>query len=88
MKVFFKKINVPKIVECVLVRSILEHVPDFAERFFFLKKGFHDFGTRSIPFYFMIIFHWHYIENQSSPEKSDRDHRRQALPIISYPGYF
>jgi len=30
----------------------------FCGAFFFLKKGFHDFGTRSIPFYFMIIFHW------------------------------
>jgi hypothetical protein len=36
---FLRKKSVPYTAECVLGRSILEHVPDFVERFFFLKTG-------------------------------------------------
>jgi hypothetical protein len=36
---FLRKKSVPTEVECVLERSILECIPLFLERFFFLKKG-------------------------------------------------
>jgi hypothetical protein len=56
--IFLRKENVSESVECVLDRSILEHNPGFLERFFFLKKVKFFFGTRSIPFYSINIFHW------------------------------
>jgi hypothetical protein len=56
--IFLRKENVSESVECVLDRSILEHNPGFLERFFFLKKVKFVFGTRSIPFYSINIFHW------------------------------
>ena len=55
---FLRKENVSEAVECVLDRSILERIPGFLERFFFLKKVKFFFGTRSIPFYSINIFHW------------------------------
>ena len=55
---FLIKKPVRKNMECVLDRSILERVPVFLERFFFLKKVKLFFGTRSIPFFFTNIFHW------------------------------
>ena len=55
---FLNKKPVRKNMECVLDRSILERVPVFLERFFFLKKVNFFFGTRSIPFFFINIFHW------------------------------
>jgi hypothetical protein len=32
-----------------------ERFPLFMERFFFLKKGFYDFGTRSVQFQYGIV---------------------------------
>jgi hypothetical protein len=57
---FLRKENVSEAVECVLDRSILEHVPGFLERFFFLKKVKFCFRTRSISFHSINIFHWVY----------------------------
>ena len=60
--IFLRKENVAEAVECALDRSILERVLDFLERFFFLKIAEFFFGTRSIPFYSINIFHWVVIE--------------------------
>jgi hypothetical protein len=69
--IFLRKENVSESVECVLDRSILEHNPGFLERFFFLKKVKFFFGTRSIPFYSINIFHWVHEDQLTIRELAD-----------------
>jgi hypothetical protein len=55
-----RKKSVPPEVERILDRSILERFPLFSKTFYFLKKVFHFFGMRFVPFFFINIFHYGY----------------------------
>ncbi len=52
---FLRKKSVPINIECVPKGNNLERVPSVQERFFFLKKGTHFFGTRPYAFLYKMM---------------------------------